>query len=812
MIAKKQRKNMQYTKSRAQDVGDLCRYIQDARSHVTDRLTSSSEPEKVLCSGSFGLNFKNPNAQISEMSALAAQARSGNPIDHWVLSWQTHENPSPDQLHKAAKMFVHELGLSGHQVVYGAHKNTNNTHLHLAINRVSPETGRVVKINKGFDHLAAAKAICTIEHVQGWAQEPNHIYEMTPAGPVERQDRKRGLSDAARSAERTTAIESLERRARALAPTIAQATSWQDLHIRLAAHGATYEKRKGGAVIKFGKSGFVKASKASREASLKALEKRFNAPFERPEKILPRPYEPKPPALRRDLDPISLILALIFHLLGLHRAARAVLHTRQELERAALRQTKFQTASQKWAAQSVLREEHTAARRELKTAQDAEISQIKALSHSEALAFCDKNNLFPSTNLTPTKAAQAGQGEGRTLEQKKEAFMAKEIMDFEVVHAALGADRYRLTAKEDNPIGNEGRHFAYGKKDAGADELTATGAFRGWTPEEVRNHMPQVVKTAAGGRYGTYVTPLSGDTHYILIDDVNTPDKREKAGKYSAALVCESSPGNQQAVLKVRADGDPRIAKAAANATAARINQECGDPQVKNGEQAWRMPGFNNNKPKHMKDGQAPLVRILEAQGGFCSQAQHIYNEEIQKLREVQARPAPQEQKEAPVAVRGAVPTGENAPSGIEWTDVYGVHAFHIAERVPGLTGRNLDYAVACRLRAMGYSDGETTRVIAHAREWNEAIRHGDTPPQVWEQELSRAQNVVNSAYRTQAGDRDAGRLGENAIKAARRAEREYAKSISIQEEQQQAQAVKQVKEQEQTDKPARARRRGRRR
>lgn len=803
MIAKKAKPKKEFQKSRESHVSDLVNYIRNAAQEVTSRPTTYDEQEKVICKGSMGFTFNNEQAQLTELVAECTSAK--HTPDHWIIAWPYDEQPNEEQLVETANLFIKEMGLSGHKVIWAAHGNTESIHLHFAASRVSPETGRIIKINKGFDRLAAQKAICVIAHVQGWRQVEGIKYEMTQAGPQLKSHSPRSLSDAARASEIATAQESLERRARALAPEIAAAQSWQDLHVRLAAVGVTYEKRKGGAVLKFGKAGFVKASKADRAASLAALEKRFNAPFERPQRLAPKPFEPAPPKLRRDLDPLSLILALLFHLLGLHKAARQILHTRQELERAELRQQKFHNAQQKWAAQSVLREEHTAARRELKSSQDAEISAIKALSPEEAQAFCDKNNLFPNQYPSPQKAPQAGQGEEEENKiQKKEIVMAKEIMDFERVHAALGADRYRLTAKEDNPLQGEGRHFAYGKKEAGEDELTPTGAFRGWTPEQVREHMPEVVKTAEGGRYGTYVTPLSADTHYILIDDINSQEKLALAGKYAAALVCESSPGNQQRVLKVQADGDSTLAKKAANATAARINAECGDPSVKNGEQAWRMPGFNNNKPKHMKDGQAPLVRILEAQGGFCSQAQHIYNEEVSRLK-AQERPMP-EQREAPLAVRGAVPTGENAPAGIEWTDVYGVHAFRIAERVPNLQGRNLDYAVACRLRAMGYSDGEAVRILAHGREWNDAIRHGDTPPQEWRQEIARAQNVVNSAYYTPAGDRDTGRLGENAVKAARRAEREYAKSIRDE----QTQEVTQEQTQEQTNKPARARRRGR--
>ena len=801
MIAKKQPKSTQHTKSRAQDVGDLCRYILDARSHTSSRPTSTAEPEKVICSGNFGLNFKSRDAQISEMSGLAAQARSGNPVDHWIVAWPPDERPTEAQLHEAARLFIKELGMDGHQVIYGAHGNTESVHLHFAINRVDPVTERVVKINKGFDKLAAQKAITVIAHRQGWKQIEGIKFEMTDRGPELKKNSPRGLSDAARAAETATAMPSLERRARALAPTIAAATSWQDLHRRLAAVGCTYEKRKGGAVIKFGRSSFIKASKCHRAASLAALEKRFGQPFERPIKLTPKPYEPAPPALRSDLDPVSLILGLLFYLLGMHRTARAILHTQQELERAELRQAKFHSAQQRWAAQSVMREEHAAARRELKVAQDAEIAAIKKMTPGQAAAYCEQHNLFPNNITTPkqtTTAPDAGAAE-------KGNPMNKHIQNFNIVHAALGATRYRLIAKDEafRP-GETPRHFTHGKKEAGPEELTPTGAFRGWPPEEVRAHMPEVVEAAEKDRYGTYITPLSADTHYILIDDINSPEKREKSEIYAAALVIESSPGNRQAVLKIKANPDPAIARRAANACAARINAECGDPAVRNGEQAWRMPGFANNKPKHRTpDGSAPEVTILSARGGYCDHAQHIYNEEVARLRELQhQQPAPQ-QHEAPAAVRGDIPTSEKNHRGIPWTDLYREHGADLAKRIKGIASRSLDYALACRLRAMGYSDGEATRILAHGREWTETVRRGTTPIGTWEQEVTRAQGIVRDAYNTPAGDRDSGRLGENAIKSARRVESDYARSIR----EEQAAHQPAPDQPEQQPKPARRRR-----
>lgn len=800
MIAKKAKQKKEFQKGREAHITDLVQYIRDARQEISVRPTTHAAPEKVICKGAGNFVFDEEKAQLGEMVQSCLAAR--HTPDHWIIAWPPDEQPTPAQLHEAASLFVKEMGMAGHQYIYGAHGNTESTHIHIALSRVCPNTGKILKINKGFDRLAAQKAICSIAHKQGWRQVEGIKFEMTDQGPQLKKNSPRGLSDTARAAETATAMPSLERRARELASVIADAQNWQDLHRRLAQHGATYEKRKGGAVIKFGKAGFIKASKAARAASLAALEKRFNQPFQRPERLIPKPYEPAPPAIRHDLDPISLILALIFRLLGFHRAARAVLHTRQELERAALRQAKFHSAQAKWAAQSVLREEHAAARRELKNAQDAEIAAIKKMTPAQAAAYCEQHGFFPASLTTPKQTTTAAPATGAV---EKELPMNKHIQNFEVVHSALAADRYRLIAKDEAVApGETPRHFAHGKKAAGPEGLTETGAFRGWTPDEVRAHMHEVVQTAEKDRCGTYITPLSTDTHYILIDDINSPEKLEKSKIYSAALTVESSPGNRQAVLKIKADPDPAIAKKAANACAARINAECGDPAVRNGEQAWRLPGFANNKPKHRQpDGSAPEVTILSARGGYCSRAQSIYNEEAARLRELQhQQPAQQPQHAAPLAIRGDMPTGEKNHRGIPWADLYAVHSIKLSDD-HSVHGRNLDYAVACRLRAIGYSDGEATRILAHGREWNDEIRHGDTPPQAWDQEVARAWTRVKEAYYTPDGDRDSGRLGINAIKAARRAESEWARTLRAE---QAAQQQQQQPDQE-PEKPARRRR-----
>ncbi|CDS47896.1 MobA [Polaromonas sp. CG9_12] len=114
---------------------------------------------------------------VAEMIALAQDAvRSKDPIDHWVLSWAPNERPSVDQVREAVGLFLGHCGLSGHQVIWGLHDDTEHLHVHIAVNRVHPETLKVVEINKGFQLNAAHQAIAIIEKKQGWKSTQNARY------------------------------------------------------------------------------------------------------------------------------------------------------------------------------------------------------------------------------------------------------------------------------------------------------------------------------------------------------------------------------------------------------------------------------------------------------------------------------------------------------------------------------------------------------------------------------------------------------------------------------------------------------------
>lgn len=273
MIVKKI-KNPKKSASKRARVGRLIDYVRAPEQENSD--------EKCLYAGARGFLSDDREAQKAEMLALSQEAvRSADTINHYVLSWQEGEQPSAQQVEEAMDIFLKELGLEGHQTVYGLHVDTDNVHLHIVINRVHPDTLKVIKPNRGFDIEAAHKAVARIEEKQGWQREARGRYRVKSNGEIERNGRGRNEvrqpDQTKRDMEQRTGEKSAERIAIEIgAPIIKAAANWQDLHQALAKEGMRYERTGSGAVLFVNDIG-VKASRADREASLGKLEKRLGA-------------------------------------------------------------------------------------------------------------------------------------------------------------------------------------------------------------------------------------------------------------------------------------------------------------------------------------------------------------------------------------------------------------------------------------------------------------------------------------------------------------------------------------------------------
>lgn len=128
--------------------------------------------------------------------------------------------------------------------------DTNNLHVHVAVNRISPETYRAIQ----------------------------------PAGWWTRKAPE--VSQTVRDIEAHTGEQSSERIAmKETVSILREAVSWDDLHRRLAERGFTLERKGNGAVLNCGGT-FVKLSKISLECSFSKLEARLGDFQERDENVI----------------------------------------------------------------------------------------------------------------------------------------------------------------------------------------------------------------------------------------------------------------------------------------------------------------------------------------------------------------------------------------------------------------------------------------------------------------------------------------------------------------------------------------------
>jgi hypothetical protein len=229
-------------------------------------------------------------AQVMEMIALAQESvRSQDPVDHWTISWPEDEKPSIAQAREAVEVLMRQSGLAGHQHVFAVHDDTHCRHLHVVVNRVHPQTFKVIKINQGFYKETGQQVAAIVEKLQGWRSlaaaryRTNDQAELVMDGSTKRPK----IFTARDKAKRPTAlaqdmeVQTGEKSAQRIgieqgAPIMAAATSWGELHGKLAQAGMRYERKGSGAILYVGQVP-VKASSVDRQASLGALQKRLGA-------------------------------------------------------------------------------------------------------------------------------------------------------------------------------------------------------------------------------------------------------------------------------------------------------------------------------------------------------------------------------------------------------------------------------------------------------------------------------------------------------------------------------------------------------
>ena len=858
MIVKKV-KNPHKAASKAVRVSRLTDYIREPE--------RSNAQEKCIYAAARGFITDEPQSQTAEMVALSQEAvRSKDTINHYVLSWREGEQPTPEQIEQAVSIFLDELGVKDHQVIYGLHADTDNLHLHLVINRVHPETLKVVKINNGFDVEAAHKAIAKIENAQGWQRENNGRYQVLENGELGREfidkNKPRQPAQPKRDMENRTGEKSAERIAiEDGAPIIKKAQSWEQLHRELAAAGMRYEKTGSGATLFVGDVG-VKASSADRDASLGKVQKRLGA-YQPPQQQRPQVAQRAPEPIMPDVPGWnSYITGRKAHYAN-KTAAKLAQDKRQEAERKQLAEQqkayreellkgqwkgkgdvlnamRSVVASEQAAEKIIMKERHQRERNQVRQkylpypdleewqrrhnpelaeqwrhrasepqriegdcsepptprdiraylgeiiGQEVHYTRKDKAGAGRGVSFVDKGksiSIYDWRNIDTTLAAlqlsaqkwgsfevigndeykamcvklaaehgfkisnselqgSIQQERQRIQQERAQAMKSEQLKQFEQYHAALGAERYRVTSIRMRPDGDK-MTFILDKND---------GITKGFTPQQIEQRTPEMQRLQKRGE-NIYYTPLSDNKHHILIDDMS----REKLEMllqdgYKPAVVLESSPGNYQAIITLPKLGTTHD-KDVGNRLAERLNREYGDPKLSGCVHPHRAPGYENRKPKHLReDGSYPEVRLLKSERRECvktlalaSQIDADYQRQTaQKAKEVPRQP---EGKGKPVQTLGGA-SGDVA-------EAYQRHYRDILKRQQGgeLDLSRVDAMIAVRMRVTGHAQADIEGALRQCAPATRPKEQGRD----WGDYAKRTARYAYSA----AGDRQVAELGK---------------------------------------------------
>lgn len=721
MIVKKI-KNTKAEKPKSWQIGDLVDYI---------RFPHNRNPqEKIEYAGGRGFLSATHTGQKMEMIALAREsAHSNMPVQHWMFSWQESEQPTREQVEELVDVFLERMDLTGHQTVYGLHYDTDNYHLHIAVNRMNPDRGKVVQPHRGFDIREAHKIAAFIEHKQGWAGEENSMYAVLEDGELVRRRTAREIKprQAALDFEHATGEKSAQRIAQERGHSaIKNAKSWAELHEKLAAVGLRFEKKGSGAIIFVGEIA-VKASSVDRAFSMGKLCKKLGD-FEEGsysdalEKITPEPVSsvnleewkayqkeftgvPKKAGAEENVGLVRMrerhrferkrvLSRLAKYGLPVLNIARHCLMVQQKAERFSLRSGRKRARGGKPRFENWLR---------------ARGLEKEAARWRYRMAREEKRHTPP-----PVKRPEKG------------AEVMREITDFRKYAVAVNADRYRVTCIKMDEDGGK-KTFILDKKD---------GMTRGFSLDELEAHMPEMLRFQRRGE-NIYYTPLSDDRHHILIDDMTRESlKRLQEDGFRPAVVLESSPGNYQCLLTIPKLGT-EFDRDVGNRITERLNRQYGDKKLCGSIHPHRAPGFENRKPKHRReDGSFPQVKLLLAERRECGKALAL----AMRIDREYAEAAEKRKAESQAFQMPELRPGDPAAA-------YYAHLENIRRHLTIEDYSRVDAMIALRMRSNGHS---RDAVMESIRSCTPTIRDSQTGRN-WQRYAERTADYAFGP----AGDRD---------------------------------------------------------
>lgn len=244
---------------------------------------SGAETDRVAWTASRNLGADDPELAAALMQATARQsALVRSPVYHLAISFDHHDQVTPEQMQAVADRVLQDLGLSEYQALMVAHRDRAHAHVHIMVNRIHPETA--IAWERWQDRPIIERALREQERALGLREVPGRLHHLDgrevahdPGQTVVEHRLSERDDDGA-----------FRNRVRDLLPQLRTARSWQELEARLGAHDLRVDGKGQGLVVTDGVHE-VKASRVARDFSLRRLEDRFGVAYPHREQLTGSP-------------------------------------------------------------------------------------------------------------------------------------------------------------------------------------------------------------------------------------------------------------------------------------------------------------------------------------------------------------------------------------------------------------------------------------------------------------------------------------------------------------------------------------------
>ncbi|MBM4201750.1 MAG: conjugal transfer protein TraI, partial [Gammaproteobacteria bacterium] len=201
-------------------------------------------------------------AEMKAVQALNQRARSDKTY-HMIISFREGEQPEAVVLQAIEDRLCEALGFGEHQRISVVHHDTDNLHLHVAINKIHPRTHTLHE--PYYDHRTRAKVCAELEVEFGLQRDPHTAQQSAAAAHA---------NDLTAYAGVPSLLAWIKSQCQA---ELEQAPTWAAFQSVLQQNDLSFRLRGNGAVFVAGDGTQCKASSVSRALSLPALEARLGA-------------------------------------------------------------------------------------------------------------------------------------------------------------------------------------------------------------------------------------------------------------------------------------------------------------------------------------------------------------------------------------------------------------------------------------------------------------------------------------------------------------------------------------------------------